>query len=191
MKPSDEDKLVLLFLGRFRALSTAESVIELLSFIEKSHPDMYEKVEVHSFGDLEDFEKILASEKGHIDKFITRQKVTHEEVGDEIDQANALLLSTKPERDDIIPAKLFDYLPSGKPILSLVENPEVKTIIEDTKTGLHTGHSQLKEASDFLYSIYNGELSNSPDLDKVMEYSAKHRAEELDQVLRKVLSDVG
>lgn len=185
-----DDKLIVLFLGRFRALSTAESIIELLSYIKLNHPELSDKIEVHSYGELEDFDKSLALDHAVIDKFIARKKVTYEEVDKEIEQANVLLLSTKPERDDIIPAKLFDYLPSGKPILSMVENPEVKAIIDETSTGLHTGHSELKKAANYLVSIYNGESKTSPNTKKIMEYSASHRAEELDQVLRKVLANV-
>ncbi len=191
LDPILDDKLIVLFLGRFRALSTAESIIELLNYIKVNHSELLQKIEVHSYGELEEFDKSLALSHELIDKFVARKNVTHEEVGKEIEQSNVLLLSTKPERDDIIPAKLFDYLPSGKPILSMVENPEVKTIIEETNTGLHTGHAELKKAADYLYSIYKGDLKTKPNTEKIMEYSASHRAEELDQVLRKVLSDVG
>ena len=185
-----KNKLILLFLGRFRALSTAESIIKLLVHLKGNYPDLFDKIEVHSFGELEEFDRKMASQNQLLDKFVSRQKVTHEEVGKEIDGADVLLLSTKPERDDIIPAKLFDYLPSGKPILSLVENPEVQTIINETETGLHSGHAELEKASNFLYSIFKGEISSSPNKEKILEYSASHRAEELDKVLRKVLSDV-
>lgn len=185
------NKLVILFLGQFRALSSAESIIELLSAIKIRIPKLFNVLEVHSFGDLDHIDKNLAQQNGVLGKFITRPKVKFEDVGREIENSNVLLLSTKPERNDIIPAKLFDYLPSGKPILSLVHNPEVHKIIEETKTGIQLTTHNLEKVIDFLYSIYEAKLIFAPNTKKIMTYSANYRARELDVLLKKILFDVG
>jgi len=185
------NKLVILFLGQFRALSSAESIIELLSAIKISVPKLFNALEVHSFGDLDHIDKNFAEQNEVLGKFFTRPKVSYEDVTKEIEDSNILLLSTKPERNDIIPAKLFDYLPSGKPILSLVHNPEVHKIMEETRTGVQLTTHNLEQVIDFLYSIYKSNLDFTPKANKIATYSAYHRSTELDVHLRKLLSDVG
>jgi len=185
-----DGKLIILFLGKFRALSTAESIITLLHYLKIQETDLFTNVEVHSYGELDDFDQKLATQKGVSDKFVVRETVHHSEVSSEIKKADVLLLSTKPERDDIIPAKLFDYLPSGKPILSLVENPEVKSILDETRTGIQTGSKDLDSALKFLKMINKGTKPTSSNLEKIKQYSAKYRAHELDVILQRVIENV-
>ncbi len=191
IESNDEGKFIILFLGSFRTLSTAESIIHLLKEMKRQSPKLYERIEIHSFGSLEKKDEELASSVGVLDKFVRRKKVSHHAVQNEIVKSNLLLLSTKPERDDIIPAKLFDYLPSGKPILSMVDNPEVKEIIEVTKTGVHVGTKGFSSAIEFIAQLDKGTLDLKPNTAEIEQYSANHRAQELDDVLRKVLQNVG
>ena len=68
------NKLVILFLGQFRALSSAESIIELLSAIKISAPKLFNVLEVHSFGDLDHIDKNFAEQNEVLGKFLLAQK---------------------------------------------------------------------------------------------------------------------
>lgn len=188
-KSSSHKKIRILFLGTFRALSTAESIISLLKILKNNNRELFDKIEVHSFGELENSDKISAEKEGVAEKFIVRDKVLHAEIQNEIDKAEILLLSTKPERNDIIPAKLFDYLPSGKPILSLVDNKEVKDIIEETRSGLHAGINNFESAISFIEDIATSSYIYDSDHEKIESYSAKFRAKELHDILLKVMNN--
>lgn len=183
-----QQEIHVLFLGSFRKLSTAESLIGMLAVIRDKAPDVYEMIRIHSYGELEGTDLKLAKESGVDDRFITRSKVPNNQIQDEFDKADLLWLSTHPERDDIVPAKLFDYLISGRPVLSVLSNPEVKDVLKDTKTGVQFHPDAIEEAADYLIGIAEkGEVDFDPDLDAIQSYDAKHRADELSEILKEVM----
>ena len=181
------EKLNILFLGTFRELSTAELIIEVLSKIKEKNPEVLSKVFIHSYGPLKGRDAVLAKVKGVLDRFIEREKVPNTEIQSEFDGADLLLLSTQPERDDIVPAKLFDYLISGKPVLSLVQNQEVGDILNKTGTGKQYQRRELDKAADHIIkSVLEGPHSFSPNKEAIQQYDAYHRAMELSEILNSV-----
>ena len=73
-----------------------------------------------------------------------------------------LLLSTHPLRDDIIPAKLWDYLLADRPILSLCPNPEVGEWIDRYRAGIQA--TDAPHAARMLLGALNeGALAISRD----------------------------
>jgi hypothetical protein len=81
-----------------------------------------------------------------------------------LEQASILLLSSHPDRDDIIPAKLWDYLPASPPILSLGSSLDVQKILHDTGQGSQFDSrkdDQLYAASQWFFDQLLG-LSETP-----------------------------
>lgn len=147
----DESKsLEILFLGTFRWLSNAKIIIDTLALVKEREPELFESIKLSSFGNLEGEDLALAKEKKVDHVFLVRNKVPVEQVQDEIANSDILLLSTHPERNDIVPAKLLDYLPSFKPILSVVQNSEVGDIITRTGRGVQFEKSKISEAATLL-----------------------------------------
>lgn len=195
MKPGAEqvshkensEQLNILFLGTFRKLSTADRIIRILETIKEKAPAIYEKIRIHSYGDLSGNDRELAEERGVLDRFKTRTKVPNDQIQGEIEQADLLWLSTHAERDDIVPAKLFDYLVSGRPVLSMLSNPEVKEILEETGTGIQFDPEETEEAADYLIGVAaQGDPAFSPDPEAIQRYDARHRAGALSTILKEV-----
>lgn len=146
----DTGKLNLLFFGTFRRLSPVQSIADVLEELGKTDRSLPEKVVIHSFGQPDREQLDYIREKGLSGQFRFHNKVLPEEGMSILQEADLLLLSSHPERDLIIPAKLWDYLASGRPILSLLANPEAGEIVESYDRGIHFGANRPNEAAKYL-----------------------------------------
>ena len=188
-----KDTFDIYFLGSFRELSTAELIINTLSKVKEIDKEKFDKIFVHSYGDLTEQDLSLSIERGVRDRFITRDKVAFSKVQHELHNADLLLLSTHPERNDIVPAKLWDYLLAKKNILSLVQNPEVSSILESSNTGKQFDKKELNKAAEYILEMLeqkrNPNTSKSNRAIKISNFDAPNRALQLSKVLKEVIKD--
>jgi glycosyltransferase involved in cell wall biosynthesis len=182
----DPEKLNILFLGRFRRLSSPSVILDVLKEIKSSHPARLNQIRIHSFGepDQEELEKIQRT--GFSAQFLIHPPVEPELSLQVMNSADQLLLSTSRQRSEIIPAKLWDYLFSDAPILSIVPNPEVGEIIKKMDAGVHFEPENLKGISDCILGADQQKqsetdriLPNKKDSDGIMKYTSKAATEKL------------
>lgn len=146
-KPED---LNVVFFGTFRRLSPIAPVADLLTELLHHYPDLFSKIKIHSFGVPEDKQLNYARRKGVLDQFVFHQKVKPE-VGESIlGQADIHLVSTHPNRSNIVPAKLWDYLNTDMPVLSIAPNPEVGELLAEYDGGAHFHPDDLQKAAKQL-----------------------------------------
>jgi len=141
------EDLNLVFFGTFRDLSPLSPVANLLAELKKQSPDLYSRIKIHSFGKPDFVQFSCAEEKGVADRFAFHQKVKPEEGRRVLQQSDVLLLSTHPNRTNIVPAKLWDYLNTDVPVFSIVPNPEVAEIISENNAGVHFHPADLQKAT--------------------------------------------
>lgn len=146
----ESKKLRVVFFGKFRALSPAKPVIEILAEMKKLHPRQLYRLRVHSFGPLNEEDTINAENHGVFDNFVTEIPVPPEKSLRELRKADLLLLSTDIKRDGIIPAKFWDYLVTGRPILSIAPNKEISDILTKTGTGIQFSPENRAEIAGLL-----------------------------------------
>lgn len=181
--PKNDDvttgKFNILFYGRFRALSSAGPVIKLLETIKELNPEVFESITVQSCGELPKEDAIKAESSGVIAAFETVSSEPYENTFNRLDQADVLLLSTEPSRNEIIPAKLWDYLIAGKPIISLSQNPEVDDILRQTKTGAQFAMHDMDKAANLAIESFKARKRGIPlpysieaDKEKIQAYSS-------------------
>ena len=188
----DEDHLNILFFGRFRRLSPAKPIAEILKEIGKEKPELVQEIRIHSFGKVESEDLALIKKYELEDQFVVQDPVLPEQAGFVLKKADLLFLSTSMDRKNIIPAKLWDYLPIGKPILSIAPNPEIKTILEETGTGRQFGVDQAEDIAQYLESVSaEKEKKGSVGIDqqsaqKVEKYSAEQATKKLAEIMDKL-----
>lgn len=166
------------FFGRFRDLSPAEPVIRMVAACKSPA-----RVRVVSFGAMPETDRRLAESLGVASSFVTEPAVPYDLAAERLRNADILLLSTDPRRDDIIPAKLWDYLPIGRPILSLAPNPEVATILETTGTGV-SGDS-VSWLNRYLDDPHSWPVK--PDIQAIKSFSAREATHQLATLMRRLL----
>lgn len=155
----DSSKINILFLGRFRRLSSASVVVEFLERIQLSDPGAIDLIRIHSFGkpDNDEMQRIWDADLNSV--FVFHDPFEPDESLQIMNSADLLLLSTSRDRSKIIPAKLWDYLFSDVPILSIVPNPEVELILEKTESGIHFNPENIAEISEFLIQVIQARRS--------------------------------
>lgn len=157
----ESSKFNILFLGRFRRLSSTSLVVDLLNQIQVKAPEALNLIRIHSFGKPDKYEMERIEEVGFDSLFIFHAPFEPEESLSIMNRADLLLLSTSRERSKIIPAKLWDYLFSEVPILSIVPNPEVGEIVGKTNAGVHFSPEKMAEISEFLIKTIQAKQSGS------------------------------
>ena len=149
-EPTAGDTLDLGFFGRFRALSPASLIADVLAEAHRRHGDAADGIRIHAFGPLNEDDARYARERGVLHHFRRQDAVPLEDALAALRRFDVLLLSTDPRRDEIIPAKLLEYLAAGRPILSLSRNPEVRAILRRTGTGLQPLPDERAAMADLL-----------------------------------------
>lgn len=141
------------FLGRFRPLSPATRIIRVLVEAKKTSPKVAGRIRVHSFGRLTSDDQAEVIRNGLADQFVIHDPVTPEETAVLLNAFDVFLVSVDPERNDIIPAKLWDYLPFAQPILSLSDNNEIHDILFRTGRGVQFGIRASQNAAQWLLAL--------------------------------------
>lgn len=186
----DPEKLNLIFFGRFRRLSRAKPVIDILSELKSQNPAAAGRISVHSFGPLTNSDSSYVSEKGVEECFEIQEPVPAEQGLQVLQQADILLLSTNPGRTSIIPAKLWDYLAAKRPILSIAPNPEIDQILEQTGTGVQYSPQNPAKVSEVLKNCLTSKeqgralpIPFAPDQQEIDRYSAEAATQKLATIL--------
>lgn len=172
------ERVELVFFGRFRELSPAEPVIRMVAACKDPA-----RVRVASFGTMPEADLRLAEALGVAECFVTEAPIAYAQAASRLRRAHLLVLSTDPRRDDIIPAKLWDYLPIGRPILSLAPNPEVDRLIAATGTG--AGGDPVAQLNAWLDQPSS--QRHTPDVDRIRTYSARSATAQLASLMRRLL----
>lgn len=134
--PAYSSMLRIGFFGRFRAMSPAAPIMDALAELQKQQVSLAERVCVHSFGPLSETDAARARAHGLEGRFVCEDAVPLERALSTLRRFDLLLVSTDMRRRHIIPAKIFEYLAVGRPILSLSPNPEVGEMLRRTGTGI-------------------------------------------------------
>ncbi|VXD10661.1 conserved hypothetical protein [Marinoscillum sp. 108] len=97
-----------------------------------------------------------------------------------------LLLQNKSENSKfLIPAKFFEYLVAGRPILGLGEVPsDLSELFSNRQIGVFLSHYSFNEIKEFLRTVRSGIESNKEDYIKLISlYSRTNQARKLIQLL--------
>lgn len=191
----DED-LNIVFWGEFRRLSPVSSILKVLDYAQQLDPEKVSHIKVHSFGKLSKDARQDIHSANLSSNFITHNPVPPEFASSVLDAADVLLVSTDPERKDIIPAKLWDYLPAKPPILSIAPNPEIKEIVSKTGRGIQfTGENELEGVAQLLLRSVEAKQRNqelpfdvNSDVSLVQKFDAEHTTKELSAIFERLIS---
>jgi glycosyltransferase involved in cell wall biosynthesis len=103
-----------------------------------------------------------------------------------------LLLGFRPEYKNVVPAKIFEYLASGKIILALAPDGVTTGIIDKYKAGVYlttADKEKLGEIFDNLYRKWSTDLPESKSFRYIKEIDRKELTGELARILEKLISE--
>jgi hypothetical protein len=195
--PVSEDGLLrIAFFGRFRPLSSEDAIFDALLALARRAPELAARVRVSCVGGLPPA-RLSAARFAAIDHcFEAVPSVPQERAPETLRAADLLLLSTHPERADIIPAKLWDYLPVLRPILDLTPNPEVARVVAHTRTGVSLDPRAPEAIADLLAGCVTAVRERralpvrfAPDVEAIASYETRATTRALAALFDEVVAD--
>ena len=189
LQPSNSPtQFTLSYIGVLEQLRNPENLWEALDNLVKTNSDFAENFNLKFVGRIDD--KILeviekSSLKNHIQNL---GYVSHDKAVDEMAKSSLLLITNFPNDSSkgIIPGKIFEYLATGKQIISFGPNEaDVSKILDETKAGKHFGYNDSKKIEDFILEKFelwkNGNLLENTQ--NIEQFSRKNLTKQLVQIL--------
>ncbi|WP_175622095.1 glycosyltransferase [Chryseobacterium schmidteae] len=185
---SQSQKFTLSYIGVLEQLRNPENLWKALDNLVKTNSDLAENFKLKFVGRIDD--KILeviekSSLKDHIQNL---GYVSHDKAVDEMAKSSLLLITNFPNESSkgIIPGKIFEYLATGKQIISFGPNEaDVAKILDETKAGKHFGYNDSKEIEDFILEKFelwkNGNLLENTQ--NIEQFSRRNLTKQLSEIL--------
>lgn len=154
LKPSNSPtKFTLSYIGVLEQLRNPENLWKALDDLVKTNNDFAENFKLKFVGRIDD--KILNSiENSSLKNYIDNLGyLSHDKAIDEMINSSMLLITNFPNESSkgIIPGKIFEYLATGKQIISFGPNKaDVAKILDDTNAGKHFGYQDSETIKQFI-----------------------------------------
>lgn len=183
-----QPKFTLSYIGVLEQLRNPENLWKALDNLVKTHSDFAENFSLKFVGRIDD--KILETIKnsGLKNHILNLGYVSHDKAVDEMSKSSLLLITNFPNDSSkgIIPGKIFEYLATGKQIISFgPEKADVSKILDETKAGKHFGYGDSQEIEDFILEKFvlwkNGNLSENTE--NIEQFSRKNLTKQLSEIL--------
>ncbi|MCI3937014.1 glycosyl transferase family 1 [Chryseobacterium aahli] len=189
LKPSNSQaKFTLSYIGVLEQLRNPENLWKALDDLVKTNADFAEDFRLKFVGRIDD--KILSSIensnlKNHIDNL---GYLSHDKAIDEMANSSMLLITNFPNDSSkgIIPGKIFEYLATGKQIISFGPNDaDVSKILNETKAGKHFGYQDFETIKQFISEKFElwkaGNLLENPG--NIEQFSRRNLTKQLSEIL--------
>lgn len=186
-------KFTLSYIGVLEQLRNPEILWETLDELIQENEDFRNDFELKFVGRLDD--KILqkienSSLKNHLTNLGYQ---THKVALNHMQNSSVLLMTNFPQDSSkgIIPGKIFEYLATGKTILSFgPKDADVEKILNETKTGKHFGYDEKESLKQFILETYDrwksGNLNQNAE--NIEQFSRKNLTKKLVDLMNENLN---
>lgn len=183
-----QKKFTLSYVGVLEQLRNPEILWKVLDELINENEDFGNDFELKFAGRIDD--KIL----NHLKDLRLKNSIknlgylSHDKALQEMANSNLLLITNFPVESSkgIIPGKIFEYLATGKQILSFgPKDADVAQILNETNAGKHFDYSEKEKVKDFIFNQYlnwkSGKTAESQS--SIEQYSRKKLTKTLAQIL--------
>lgn len=184
-----QQKFTLSYIGVLEQLRNPEILWDTLDELVIENNEFKNDFELKFAGRLDD---LIAQklERSSLSEHIRNLGyISHDKALEEMANSDMLLITNFPEDTSkgIIPGKIFEYLATGKKILSFgPDAADVSTILSKTHAGKHFNYQQKDDLKKYILEIYS--LWKSGNLAKndsnIQEFSRKNLTENLSKILQ-------
>lgn len=157
LKPSNsqtlKQKFTLSYIGVLEQLRNPENLWKVLDDLVKSNSDFAENFSLKFVGRIDD--KILQSieNSGLKSHILNLGYISHDKAVNEMQNSDLLLITNFPNESSkgIIPGKIFEYLATGKQIISFgPDQADVSKILNETNAGKHFSYHDSETIKSFI-----------------------------------------
>lgn len=189
VKPSNSHThFTLSYIGVLEQLRNPENLWKVLDHLVQNNVDFAKHFTLKFAGRVDD--KILESInnsglKGHI---MELGYLSHDKAIEEMQSSDMLLITNFPNESSkgIIPGKIFEYLATGKQIISFgPDKADVSKILGDTQAGKHFSYEDFEAIEAFILEKFdlwkNGNLLEN--VQNIEQFSRRNLTKKLAEVL--------
>ncbi len=184
----ENKKFTLSYIGMLEQLRNPTILWKTLNEIITENENFKNDIELKFVGRIDD--KILhyLENSGLKNHLLNLGYLPHAEANAEMWNSDLLLLTNFPEETSkgIIPGKIFEYLATGKPIISFgPADSDVKQILTETQAGKHFTYSDEEKVKHFLLDKYAEWKSGNAHANtgKIAQFSRKNLTQKLAELL--------
>ncbi|MDH5032254.1 glycosyl transferase family 1 [Chryseobacterium cucumeris] len=184
-----EKAFTLSYIGVLEQLRNPENLWKALDELVKENAEFAADFKLKFVGRIDD--KILhsienSSLKNHI---LNLGYLAHGKAVEEMQNSDMLLITNFPNEASkgIIPGKIFEYLASGKQILSFgPDKADVAKILEETQAGKHFSYQDTENIKKFILEKYELWKNDSliENTQHIEQFSRKNLTQQLTEVLK-------
>jgi glycosyltransferase involved in cell wall biosynthesis len=186
------NKFTLSYVGVLEQLRNPEILWETLDNLVQENDEFAKDFELKFVGRLDD--KILKKiENSSLKNNLTNLGYqTHDVALSEMQNSSVLLMTNFPQESSkgIIPGKIFEYLATGKTILSFgPKDADVEKILSETKAGKHFGYDEKDNLKNFIVETYQNWKSGNlnKNAENIEQFSRKNLTQKLVDLMNKQL----
>lgn len=189
-----KQKFILTYLGVLFKVRNSQAFWQALGELAKEDEELCKHLEINMIGQI-DNHVIQSIEENGMQKMVRLVPyIPHDEVAQKLHEASALLLfigpSSDPQTKGLVPAKLFEYMASGRPILAIgPEDGDTARILNETQAGFTLGFDdkeKIKEKVKELYQRFlDDDLRDNQD-PSIGNYSRQSLAEKYAKLLNNI-----
>ncbi|WP_415328365.1 glycosyl transferase family 1 [Chryseobacterium sp. MMS23-Vi53] len=181
-------KFTLSYIGVLEQLRNPENLWKTLDNLIKTNSDFAENFTLKFAGRIDD--KILSSiENSSLQHHILNLGyLSHDKAVSEMQTSDILLITNFPNESSkgIIPGKIFEYLATGKQIISFGPNDaDVAKILDETQAGKHFSYEDSEKIKEFILEKFdlwkNGNLVEN--VQNIEQFSRKNLTKKLVEIL--------
>ena len=187
-------KFTITYLGVLSKIQNPEKLWEALGELARECDDFGNKLQINMIGQI-DSSVVKAIEQHGLSQHVSYSPyIPHDQVS-AVHRSSTLLLlllmpDSEPRAKGLLTGKLFEYLASGRPILSIgPEDGDAARILKETGAGTTVSFGnkeKMKEAIKTLYNKYlEGDLANNTN-PTVEQYSRRNLAGEIVKLLQQI-----
>jgi glycosyltransferase involved in cell wall biosynthesis len=188
LRPSNTSTFTLSYIGVLEQLRNPENLWKALNELIHQNPDFAENFVLKFAGRVDD--KILAdiehsTLKNHI---LNLGYLSHDKAIEEMQTSDILLITNFPNESSkgIIPGKIFEYLATGKQIISFgPDEADVSRILAETDAGKHFSYNDSDTIKDFILEKFmlwkNGNLVENTK--NIEQFSRRNLTGKLAEIL--------
>ena len=184
----NNSKFTLSYIGVLEQLRNPEVLWKVLNELLSEHEDFKNTFELKFVGRIDD--KILTEiERSELKDLVNNLGyLSHSEANIEMANSDLLLITNFPDESSkgIIPGKIFEYLATGKQIVSFgPKESDVKKILEETQAGKHFSYDDESELKTFLlqkFKEWQSGIAHS-QTQNIEQFSRKNLTKKLTELL--------
>lgn len=183
-------KFTLSYIGVLEQLRNPEILWETLNDLVQENADFKNDFELKFVGRLDDkiLQKIESSALKNNLTYLGYQ--THDVALKHMQDSTVLSITNFPQESSkgIIPGKIFEYLATGKTILSFgPKDADVEKILNETKAGKHFGYDEKENLKKFILESYENWKSGTlnPNAENIEQFSRKNLTQKLVDLMNK------